>query len=178
MKKKKKIELVFYCEIDGIRTFRDSEIMALYARMVKEGTADTVFVDGTINSADEWLQAMKSEGNNLYVIYVEDEIAGVVWLNRLELKKARLHFCLFTLESERDSVEIGKEVVRYFMSMGVEDDYLFDLLYGIVPESNKKAIEYVKQVGAVHIGTMPHGLWNKITGKTEAAAILCYTRRH
>ena len=45
-----------YTSVDGVPTFRDSEIMALYQRMEAEKTAEMVSGDGSVKSAEQFLR--------------------------------------------------------------------------------------------------------------------------
>jgi len=166
-----------YCEIDGVSTFRDSEILELYDRMVKAGLAETVFSDGQINNREDWLQAMKSPENFLYVVYVGTGIAFLVWLNRVETRKAQVHFCGFFKVWRIGSVKIGKQVLNILMNKRDSGgNYLFDVLTGLLPSSNKPAIEYMQKCGWKIIGELPFGTWNNKKQKSESAVMSYYAR--
>lgn len=171
-----KIELIPYMLIDGIPTFKDSEIMGFYARMEEEGTAPTVFSDGTINNALDFLAVMKSSLNMLFIIFVDGEQSGVMWLNRFEARFARLHFCLFSNQWGKNSIPIGTEVRRIVMNWkDKEGNYLYDLLLGIIPSSNRVAIRYVKKCGGVIQGEIPNTAIEK--GKSVSGTVIYYKRR-
>jgi len=170
-----KVDVIPYTLIDGIPTFRDSEIVGFYTRMEKEGTASTVFSDGIINNARDFLAVMKSNLNMLYVIFVDDEQSGVFWLNRFEARFARMHWCLFSNQRGKDSIGIGVEVLRIIMNWKDRDGkYLYDMLLGIVPSSNKIAIGYCKKCGGVIQGEIPNAALEN--GKSVSGTVIYYRR--
>lgn len=170
------IQLMPYCKVDGILTFRDSAILNLYDRMVKAGTADIVFTDGQINSREDWLRAMKSPENFLYVVYADKKMVALVWLNRVEIKKAQFHYCMFYTGWKKGSVGIGKQILEILINKKYNGEYLFDMLTGITPVSNKLAIKFLRLCGWKIVGELPFGAWSHKAGKSEAALISYYTR--
>ncbi len=170
------IAIVPYCEIDGVRTFADSEIKDIYGRMEMNGTVDKVFVDEQITSAEEFLQAMKYGENQLYVLLDENNIIAIAWINRFEGKTARLHFCFIDLEY-KGKVAVGKQLVQEILNAkNDKNEYVFDMLTGVVPEENKTACEYVQAVGLVKVGILPLGSYNRFKRESEPAMIGYLTR--
>ena len=53
------ITIMPYTTIDGVPTFRDSEIRDLFMQMQSRGLAETVFTAGDIRTANDFLSAMK-----------------------------------------------------------------------------------------------------------------------
>jgi hypothetical protein len=164
--------------VDGIRTFTDSEILAFYDRMVKGGMADAIFSDGQINSREGWLHAMKSPENFLYVVYADENISAVFWLNSVEAKQARFHYCFFYSAWKKGSIKVGKKILEILMEKrnSSSDDYLLDVLIGVIPSSNEPAIKFAKLLGWQIIGTLPFGAWSNKKQKSESAIISYYTR--
>lgn len=172
------VSLLPYCEVDGISTFRDSEILGFYDRMVGSGTVESVFSDGQINSREDWLRAMKSPENFLYVVYADENISAIFWLNNVEIKQARFHYCFFYSAWKKGSIKIGKKILEILMNKknSLSDDYLLDVLIGITPISNKPAVKFAKLLGWKIIGTLPFGAWSNKKQKSESAIISYYTR--
>jgi len=160
-----------YCEIDGVRTFTDSEIVDIYNRMKANDTVDGVFIDEQIVSADDFLRVMKYGENHLYLVLDDDRIVAFFWLNRFEGKTARLHFGFLDL-GRKDKVDIGKQCVEEVLALTDNmNEYVFDMLIGVTPISNKAACKYVQAVGLKKIGVLPFGVYNRFTRKSEAAMI-------
>jgi len=177
MKNNSDIKIMPYCEIDGIRTFRDSEILEFYDRMVKARLAETVFSDGQIDNREDWLRAMKNPENFLYAVYVGKDVVFLVWLNRVEIRKAQFHYCGFFKGWRIGSVKIGKQFLNILMNKrDSSGNYLFDVLTGLTPSSNKPAIEYMQECGWKIIGELPLGAWNNKKQKSESAVMSYFTR--
>jgi len=151
------------------------EIMGLYKRTETEGTCETVFCDGSINSKEEFLFAMKYGENELYVV-AENTIKGFVWLNRFESRLARIHFCFFK-EAWGDTVRLGKFINSTLINMKDKDgEFLLDMILGYLPTSNRKTLSFLKRIGGQVVGEIPFGVWNKYKQKSESAIVLYYTR--
>jgi len=176
------IRLVPYCEIDGIRSFSDSEIAELYDRMEKDGSAEAVFYDRSVQNRSGFVALMRSPGTYLYVIIAEDvvgvtDMIGIVWLNRVERKRAFMHFCPFSNVWGEKSVEMGKETVRRLINMKAgKGEYLFDVFYGIVPVANARAIKYAEACGGKVICSLPCGSWNGAEKANEPGVFIQYLR--
>jgi len=163
--------------MDGIATFTDSEIIGFYYRMVDAGAANTVFSDGQIQSGEEWLLMAKSPGSFLFVVYVGSEVVAVAWLNRVEIRTARFHYCMFYNGWKKGSVEIGTQVLETLMGRKDSNgEYLFDMLTGLTPLSNRLAVRYLKKCNWKIVGELPFGTWNHKKQKSEPAVVSYYIR--
>ena len=167
------LKIIPYITIDGIPTFKDSDIISFYDRMVKDGTADDVFQDGSIRSAENFLDAMKGPNNFLIVAHWQGEPAGVMLANRFQGRFAQNHFCAFSeFWGNRDIIlQCGRYGSLYML-----DNLGLDMLMGLVPASNQRAIAAVVASGGKIIGELPKGSFNVRTGKSEPTVILSYTR--
>lgn len=169
------MKLIPYSEIDGQRNFKDSEIMSLYDRMVSEGTAETVFSDGTIQNREQFLFEMKSDRSQLYLL-IEEEPVAVVWLNRFEGKTARFHFCAFSKIWGKKTIEAGQFICSEILNYKIGEKYIFDALLGRIPVSNKIAVDFLKRMGAVLVGDIPYGHWNDKAKKSESCFMVYMDR--
>ncbi len=170
------MNLIPYTKVDGQRNFKDSEIMSLYDRMVSEGTADTVFQDGSINNSWDFLNEMKCR-SQFYVLVDSDPVA-IVWLNRFEGRTARLHFCFFQKIWGEQSIEAGRFICRELLSYQNKDGrYFLDSLIGRIPASNTLAINFFKKVGVQFVGEIPEGHLNAKTNQSECCHIVYVNRR-
>jgi len=165
-----------YVEIDGIRTIKDSEIKNLFVRTQQDGLVETVFYDGFIRTADDFLLLMKHNFTFLWVLKDCEQTVGYMWLDRVEGKAARQHYCTFK-EYWGKAVEIGKFVLDKVMALQNDDGFVFEVLIGIVPEWNKKAVDFSVKCGGVNAGVIPNVIWNGYTKQTENAVLIHYTRR-
>jgi hypothetical protein len=160
-----------YIKFDGIPTFRDSEITDLYRTMLEEGTADTVFCDGSVRCADDFLRQMKDDGNILLVALSKDIPIGIGWLNCFEKRTARAHFCMFSEGREIGFENIGRTLIEKAFS--VND---LDMLIGMIPATNEAAIKFSQKCGAVLVGYFPSGSYDIWENKYIGTAILYYQR--
>jgi hypothetical protein len=168
--------IVPYCKIDGVRNYSDTFIMDLYTRMQNDGTARSVFMGSSVNNRSSFLSMAKDKGCFLYILYAGDDLAGVVWLNRQQYRWAQFHFCTFKEVWGRKTVALGKYVLHKLINMGNGEEFFFDMFVGIIPSSNRVGLSYVQKCGGVVSGTLPYGVFNPSTGKSEEATIITLTR--
>lgn len=165
-----------YTEIDGIRTYSDSEIKELFERTVRDGLDRIVFYEGTVQTAEQFLNIMKSGSVLFYALMSDGEIIGYTWLNRFENHTARMHFCVFQ-EYWGKTLDIGKFVLDKIMHMkDLEGNYIWDLLTGFVPAWNKRAINFALKCGGQSHGKIPNAIWNQEKQQSEDAVFIYYTR--
>lgn len=171
------IKIIPYTLIDGVPTYRDSEILDLYDRMVADKTVDAVFSDLQIQTSGEWLAAMKSNLNMLFVIYADDEISAILWLNRFEGRTARNHFCTFSNAWGKHTVGMARAAFDYVLHLkGPAGGYLFDVITGILPAANQLALGYITRVGVKYHGPVPNVCFSKRSGKSEPGYFTYITR--
>jgi len=174
--KQNKILLLPYAEVDGIRTVKDSDIKNLFDRTVKDGSNKIVFYEGTIKTADQFLFMAKSQNVLFYLVLVDTETIGYVWLNRFENKTAHYHFCSFK-EHWGKNEEVGKHLLPTILGWTNKEDIpLFDLLIGYIPVWNKRAIGFSIKCGGKSAGVIPNAVWNNEKKKSEDAVFIYYTR--
>lgn len=178
--KKNEVELIPYCEIDGIRTFQDSEILTFYDRMEQEGTAQHFFNGGNIANREQWLRFMKKPENFLYVVYADKKLASLCWLNQVKTKSAYIHFCSFNNGlMPDDKISVGKQVMDIFINKKTKDnDFVFDVLIGTLLSSNQIAVQFVQKIGFKIAGEIPNGVWNNITNKSEPLVLSYFVREN
>lgn len=159
-----------YVHCDGIPTMRDSSIVGLYDLMERDGTAETVFFDGMIKNGQDFLNYIKSPGVVLLVANSKDTPVGCGWLNGFESNTARAHFCLFSEGWGGNSVNIGKKMVEKAISI-----FGLDMLIGMIPSINERAINFSLACGAKLAGEFPFGSVDA-SGKSYRTTILYYVR--
>lgn len=155
-----------YTALDGISTMSDSFIMSLFEIMEEEDLVDTVFHQGEISKPEDFLQMMKFGKNLLYVIVRKDsglipknkDIGGIVWLNCFQARRAYFHFCFFSVIRGKDACVVGKKAVIYLLEMKNDNEkFLFDVLIGVVPETNVLARRWCDRMGFGKAGIIPSG---------------------
>ncbi len=140
----------------------DSEILEFLSAAISEGVADTVFYAGVDHTPEKLLAVLKRSENLVTFVYQDGAIVGTAWLNGLSQGHAFGHFGFL---SGSDAVGAGKQIIEYWS--------LFDainVIVGMVPITNPKAIHYVKKLGFREAGQVPKML--KVEGKAVAGVIL------
>ena len=170
------IVLLPYTTLNGIPTFTDSFIRGLFDQMAKDNTVKSVFFDGSIQDENQFLDMMKFGHNALWVVNVNDKISGFVWLNNFEEKRASFHFCFFQNIWGKDTVEIGKKCMLTLLELKTGDQYNFDLITGLVPGRNEKAIKLCKKMNFSILGRLPCSAWNAEEQQSEDG-IIFYVER-
>ena len=166
---KNNIEFIPYVEVDGIRTFKDSFIASLYNRIVKEGNGH-IFNDGQIQTDLAFLHAMKYN-SQLYLVYFDNDLIGMCWLNRIERHNARVHWCGFNTGSPRKLVLAGRKFLK-------DISKYYDVIIGYTPKSNLEAVRYSMMCGMKYAAEVPKLCWNYKTGKSETGIISYYVREN
>lgn len=159
-----------YTHFDGMPTFRDSEIEALFALMVRDNTVETVFYDQSIKTGSDFIRFVKSPGVVLFVAQDEFKPVGCGWVNGFECQTARAHFCLFSEVWGNNSVSVGKKLVQTAIAT-----LRLKMLIGYIPSYNVTAIKFGQKCGAKIATELPHGGIDK-SGKSCPITILYYVR--
>jgi len=173
-----KISIMPYCEVDGIRTLKDSQVKNLFKRMQADGTSEIVFLDGSIKSATEFLNAFKyNQSSLLYIVYYEGVEAAIFWLTRPQSRWAQFNFCIFKEYWGDKAHEIAAYVLKTVITMKDEDGYLFDALLGVISSRNSYAVKFAINCGWTPIGVFKNGIWNYKEKKSEDAVLVSFDRR-
>jgi hypothetical protein len=155
-----------YTAIDGIPTMSDSFIMGLYEKMEDEGVVHKVFVEGSVKNKEDFLYLMKFRESRLFVLIKEGTVGGFYYLNHFGAKSAKFHFCLYSILYGKDSIEISKKAVRTILETRCGENYLYDMLYGVIPESNKIARNWARRMGFELLGMMPSAVFDEKLGRS------------
>lgn len=161
-----------YTERDGIRTISDTVVESIYHRLDQEHLVRWSFFDGTVASAGEFLAAMKSGANRLFVVLHEDKAKAVFWLNHLEGRSCWLHFAIFREAWGRVGRDMGRGVLAFLLqSKNQAGDHIFDSVVGVIPRPNTLAQRYAADVGMKRVGTVPLMLVDAYEGRSVDAVI-------
>jgi RimJ/RimL family protein N-acetyltransferase len=171
-----RIDLQRYIVWDGIPTMADSSLGSLYARMAADGTLDAMNFEGQLADDKAFLAAAKSAAYFALVL-ADGQPVAVCWLNRFELRRAHLHFCLFRAGWGKPSVTIGKQALAQLISLkDAAGNHCLDVIWGAVPAGNLLASAFVEKCGGRLCGMIPKYFWNAARGRCENALIYSYTR--
>ena len=132
---------------------------AVWRRLEDEGTARVIFCDGSVRTAEEFAAEMAAAHVHPFCIRVENEVAAFVWLTNLEGRMCRGHFAIFR-QYMRYARFIGAHARNFLLSTRYENgEYCFDVLLGMVPAENIRAVNVVKKAGFIYNGRIPKGGW-------------------
>lgn len=161
-----------YVERDGIRTISDTVVRSIYERLVQDGLVRWAYFDGSIQSSDQFLAAMKTGENRLFVVLHEDKPKAIFWLTHLEGRSCRLHFAIFKEAWGKLGREMGRGVLAFLTgSKDQAGNFIFDSVVGIIPRPNALAQRYASDVGMKRVGTIPLMLFDAYTGKSVDAVV-------
>lgn len=165
------IELIPYVKVNEEWTIPDHVMAAIFYQMKIDGTLNTVFYSGKMNSPEELVFMMQDSINLPVVVLVDGKISGLYWLNGVASNYAFGHFCAFKETWGKCTKEIAKKVMDYWFSFTDKDGFLLDVIIGMVPEFNERAIRYVEEFGFKRVGSIP-----KMANK-EHSVVLLYKLR-
>lgn len=171
-------KMTLYGHWDGIPSMRDSDILNLYYKMEDQDLVDKVFIDGSINNADEFMRIMTDQTKVLFfTLNYKDNIAGVIWLNRQQNHKFQIHFLFFKeWHGTIEIVEMGKAVLDYVLNTINIPNSFVDVVIGYIPVLNRAANMYMHKIGAIKVGIIPNSKYNASKQKSEDAVMYYATR--
>lgn len=167
------ITLIPYVQMNGAWTASDDIMVSIYETLKTDGTADTVFYDGKIQDAFDFIEMMKSINNLAVIVLSDEDISGIAWINSLSDNRAFAHFAFFKKVWGRTE-EIGKELLSYWLSIPGQSGYLLDIIMGLVPSFNTRAHQFVERLGLKRLGEIPHIV--RVHGNKEPGVIFYYAR--
>lgn len=135
----------------------------------------TVFVNGTMVNHLQWLIFVQHPSNVVNLIGDEKEVEGVTWLNAFGYNYAFGHFCFFPSTWGKNSVQLGKMVLRYWVNDLKSGDWGLDVILGQVPAGNDRAVAFTQKLGMTSMGVVP-GIKYCKSGEAEGA-YFCYATR-
>jgi hypothetical protein len=148
-----------YRTVDGVPSFKDSEIVQLFERAKAERLLPLVMYNCDPDmSAEAFLRMYKgSTLRQLWLVFYGDDLAGWIWIDDLASRTARSHFCLFRWVSQgRLSEEIGRDMFRQLFDTKFKSGATLRLLRAEMPGFNKPGLWFLENVGMKSIGQIPN----------------------
>ena len=146
-----------------------------FLRMQELKLSGTVFIGNSVINHLQWLMFVQHPSNVVNIIGNENEIEGVTWLNAFGYNYAFGHFCFFPGTWGKNSVDLGKQVLSYWVNDLNSGDWGLDVIMGQVPAGNVRAVEFTKKLGMTSMGVVP-GIKHTKSGEAEGS-YFCYTTR-
>lgn len=148
----------------------------IWSRMDQEGMAGAVFCDGSVVDAETFAELMGSSHVHPFCVFRGSDLVALVWLTNLEGKMCRGHFCVFR-KYWPESRHIGAFVRKSLLEQKYKDgSYCFDVIVGMIPKINTRAVNVAKKAGFEYIGSIPFGAWIKEKGASVDMVVLAATR--
>lgn len=167
-------KLVPYAKVDGIPTFKNSELADLYDQLVEEKLVDILLHDGSINTPEQFVQYLTEAKDNLFYVVLDTKVnqpAAIFWVNRIEQTHCYCHFCVFKKwHGSGVTVQMGRLAMAHLFSIG------FHTVMGMLPESNRAARDYLLRVGLKDVGKVPNLIWSKDKNAPVAGHLMYITK--
>lgn len=170
------IDLVPYVEVNGTRTVSDGLLRQTFEKIKEDGSHISVFSEGGVKTPDDFIKMMKSPQNLPVFVLVDKKISGLAWINGCVENRAFGHFCFFKEVWGTRSLEMGKAVLKYWFSFPGNDGPLFDIILGMTPGGNKKALGFITRLGFERVGEIPKMSRNAYTGDRDSIVLSYYMR--
>jgi hypothetical protein len=157
-------------------TLPDEVILSIAKQCEREGTFRRVFYEGHIRTPEDFLAMMQKPANVPAFLFRGSEPLGFAWLNGLSGNLGFAHFCFLKAAWGADSEQMGRLLLKYWLSLDAGKGPILDVVIGVIPQTNEKAVKFVERIGFVRLGAIPQILKDAYTGDRTAAVILYFSR--
>lgn len=167
--------VVPYLPLDGVFPLRDSQVLAFWERMVRDGTGGRVFFDGSITDGAQFLAKVKRTDHLFLFCFDGATPVAVCWLDTFAPHRAHIHFCVFRESWGNAAKALGRLVLKTIEDMKDSNgEAVFQMLLGITESSNSPAIRFAKSIGLSKCGHIPGYLWNAhLQCNVDATLLAC-----
>jgi len=154
----------------------DAVFADAWSRMEAEGTVRRVFPSGSARTVGDWLGLVKSPANAVHVQVRAGEarVSWVAWVNGFTDNRCFGHFVGFG--NSENSRERLRQSLRWWFGLEKDGAPLFDLVLGLIPETNRPALNLARRVGIERIGVIPTMLKDVYRGG-RVGGVLLYAER-
>lgn len=153
------VGLLPYAKVGDYWTVSDEIVLGFARQAAEEGTFDRVFLDGSITGPEAFLYAMKQPENVPVFFFVGKEPIGVACLTNCQGNRAFGHFLYLKRAWGKFTEQAGRLALDYWFSFRVAnaigDKQLFNVIIGVIPSENVRAIDYVQRIGMTVLGEVP-----------------------
>ena len=168
------VSLLPYAEVGGYWTISDEIILGFANQAISEGTFDSVFVESRVAKPEHFLAVMKQPANVSVFFFVGTDPIGVATLTGCHGNRAFGHFLYLRRAWGKYTEQAGRLALDYWFSFKVGDAQLFDVILGIVPSANVRAIDYVQRIGLKVLGEIPKMV--RVNGAAKPATVVYISR--
>lgn len=143
---------------------------ALWCKLCNEGKKDVVFYEKDVKSEQDFIKMALNPHVDFFRYLVDDDTAGVFWINGKEGYIGRVHHFWFK-KYYRKCIELARIGLEHLFRMKRDGKPCFKTLYGMTPVSNKLGVRFLKKIGFEVIGTLPDACYIAAQDKTEDGLI-------
>lgn len=152
----KRSEIVPYVLLDGEWTVADEVVKGFYLGCVDDGTSETVFFDGSIDSPERFLETVQNPRALPVFLFVQGRPAAFAWLNGFCRHSAFAHFCVMKWAWGELALEMGRKTIAYWLGFRRGSGApLLHLIIGTIPSVNRRAVRFVAAIGFKVCGRIP-----------------------
>ena len=169
------LKCIPYTELGGRISLSNDYMAALWGRMLFDGTAKTVFMNGRVTTVDDFISFMRSSNNLVHLVAEEDEPLMIAWLNNIDNGAAQCHFNAFSNAWGGRAIKAFKACFWYWFGFVKDGEPVLRIITGVIPSTNKRACSFAEKVGT-RLGEIPNLLYDAYSGQPVAATIF-YTER-
>ena len=144
-----------YVLYEGKWTLPDHFLHWIFDQMQEDGTFENVFYDGTVKTANEFVQTMQSPDNFPVFVFSGANCVGFAWLSGGFGNLVFANFCFIKDAWEKCARETKGKLMDYWFAFPGEDGPLYEFIFALVPSFNKAAASYIFRLGWTYLGTVP-----------------------
>lgn len=152
-----KLKPYSYLSIQEQWSLTGDQVMEFYDKLVQDNILKDIFYQGPKASREEFLLYLQSPSNLPVFVEIDFELVALGWLNNLNKNYAVGHFCMLKKVWGKHSLDIGKLILTYWFSLSEDKETpIYDVLLGVTPRSNEKALNFITKLGFTLNGSFPH----------------------
>ena len=166
-----------------MKDLTDAELSAFWVMMLESGRDEATFYDVPRMAPREFVRWVRGSGVHLWIILFRGEPAGMFWLSDQAGRTAKCHFAMLPMGAKRTAGRMSAQqgFGLYALSCvlharDVSGRHVLDRCYGITPLANRKAISFIRRVGAQEITVLPGVCWDHTSGENLDGLLTMFTR--
>lgn len=163
-----KTTLVHHGATGGKRTISNEQLAQIFLQAKQERLIPLVFYNMDPEmSPEEFIRFYAIGGSRiLWLILHGNRLAGWIWIDDLQNRTARSHFCFFRWVSAAKLTEqIGRDTFRTIFELKFRNDAQIQLLRAEMPGFNRPGLWFLEKVGFKAIGEIPGAALRYTSGK-------------
>ncbi|HSM43146.1 MAG TPA: hypothetical protein VK862_20550 [Afifellaceae bacterium] len=160
--------LVHYTIVDGKATLSNEQLAKIFLQAKQERLVPLVFYNMDPDMGPEQFINFYAPGGPrlLWLIVHGNRVAGWIWIDDLQNRTGRSHFCFFRWVSAAKLTEqIGRDTFRTIFQVKFKNDAQIQLLRAEMPGFNRPGLWFLEKVGFKAIGEMPGAALRYTSGR-------------